>query len=60
MDDMIIKSIRSQNNLGDLEIYFLNLRKHHMRLNPATCTFGLQLGKFLGYLINAEVLMEKI
>lgn len=31
---------------------FETLRKHNMKLNLKQCTFGVQAGKFIGYMIN--------
>jgi hypothetical protein len=38
--------------IEDLEETFANLRKVNIKLNPAKCTFGVPLGKLLGFLIS--------
>lgn len=41
-----------KDHVSDLRETFTNIRRHHMRLNPAKCSFGLTSGKFLGFLIS--------
>lgn len=52
IDDMITKSKSTKDHVSDLRETFTNVRRHHMRLNPAKCSFGLTSGKFLGFLIS--------
>ena len=33
---------------------FETLRKANMKLNPKKCTFGVETGQFLGYMITNE------
>ncbi|GKV29298.1 hypothetical protein SLEP1_g38237 [Rubroshorea leprosula] len=47
VDDIIVKSLKAENHLADLDETFNNLRKNRMRLNPAKCIFGVESGKFL-------------
>ncbi|KAL0378898.1 UNVERIFIED_CONTAM: Retrovirus-related Pol polyprotein from transposon opus [Sesamum radiatum] len=62
-DDMLVKSRQIDELLADLAETFNTLRKYHMKLNPAKCAFGVNSGKFLGYLVTEkgiEVNPEKI
>ncbi|XP_020237934.1 uncharacterized protein LOC109817144 [Cajanus cajan] len=52
VDDMVIKSASSDDHIRDLGTIFDEVRRHHMRLNPAKCTFGVASGKFLGFMLS--------
>ena len=52
IDDMVIRSRQVEEHLADLGETFSVLRKHKLRLNAAKCSFGVSLGKFLGYMIT--------
>ena len=52
IDDIVVKSKVVSEHLGDLENIFEILRKHKLRLNASKCSFGVGLGKFLGYMIT--------
>nr|KYP63475.1 Transposon Ty3-I Gag-Pol polyprotein [Cajanus cajan] len=52
VDDMVIKSASAYNHLQDLVAIFEEVRRHHMRLNPAKCTFGVTGEKFLGFMLS--------
>ncbi|GKV32500.1 hypothetical protein SLEP1_g41100 [Rubroshorea leprosula] len=63
VDDIVVKSLKAEDHLADLEETFNNLKKNRMRLNPAKCIFGIESGKFLGFMISwrgIEVNLEKI
>ncbi|GKV50976.1 hypothetical protein SLEP1_g57654 [Rubroshorea leprosula] len=63
VDDIVVKSLKAENHLVDLDETFNNLRKNRMRLNPAKCIFGVESGKFLGFMVSRrgiEVNPEKI
>ncbi|GKV49152.1 hypothetical protein SLEP1_g55918 [Rubroshorea leprosula] len=63
VDDIVVKSLKAENHLADLDETFNNLRKNRMRLNPAKCIFGVESGKFLGFMVSRrgiEVNPEKI
>ena len=38
--------------MRDLRDIFEILRKHKLRLNASKCSFGVELGKFLGYMVT--------
>ena len=50
--DMVIKSRQVEEHLADLGETFSVLRKHKLHINAAKCSFGVSLGKFLGYMIT--------
>ena len=41
IDDMVVKSKRVSEHLGDLGIIFEILRKYKLRLNASKCSFGV-------------------
>ncbi|GKV37820.1 hypothetical protein SLEP1_g45796 [Rubroshorea leprosula] len=53
----------AEDHLADLDETFNNLRKNKMQSNPAKCIFGVEFGKFLGFMVSRkgiEVNPEKI
>ena len=52
VDDMLMKSQGEGKYLDDLQETFDTLRQYNMRLNPSKCTFGVSLGKFLGFIVS--------
>ena len=52
VDDMVVKSKVVSEHLGDFGSTFGVLRKHKLRLNASKCSFGVGLGKFLGYMVT--------
>ena len=52
IDDMVVNSKVVSEHVGDLENIFEILRKHKLRLNASKCSFGVGLGKFLGYMVT--------
>ena len=52
VDDMVVKSKVVSGHLGDLDGIFDVLRRHKLRLNASKCSFGVGLGKFLGYMVT--------
>ena len=62
-DDMLVKSLREDGHLDDLRETFDTLRSYNMKLNPNKCTFGVTVGKLLGFMVSQrgiEVNSEKI
>jgi len=50
-------------HLADLGETFSVLREHKLCLNASKCSFGVSLGKFLGYMIThhgIEINLEQI
>ncbi|GJX56092.1 reverse transcriptase domain-containing protein [Tanacetum coccineum] len=54
VDDMVIKSRDEKMLLADIAKTFDNLRKINMKLNPKKCSFGVEEGKFLGYMVTSD------
>ncbi|XP_057432163.1 uncharacterized protein LOC130724914 [Lotus japonicus] len=54
VDDMIVKSARASDHGGDLKEAFDQLRTYQMKLNPEKCSFGIQGGKFLGFMLTSR------
>ena len=52
IDDMMVKSKIVFKHIGDLADIFKILRGHKLRLNASKCSFGVGLGKFLGYMVT--------
>ena len=49
---MVDKSKVVSEHVGDLTNIFGILKKHKLRLNASKCSFGVSLGKFLGYMVT--------
>ena len=63
VDDMLVKSVRENDHLSDLQETFNTLRSYNMKLNPSKCVFGLTAGKFLSFMVSQrgiEVNPEKV
>jgi hypothetical protein len=54
VNDVIIKTKQSHTLIADLKQTFDNLRRYRMKLNPTKCTFGVQGGKLLGFLVSSR------
>ena len=52
IDDMVVKSKVVTKHLSDLGSVFEILRKHKLRFNASKCSFSVNSGKFLGYMIT--------
>ena len=52
VDDMLVKSLRENNHLDDLQETFDTLRSYNMKLNPSKCVFGVTAEKFLGFIVS--------
>ncbi|GKV24902.1 hypothetical protein SLEP1_g34443 [Rubroshorea leprosula] len=52
VDDIVVKSLKAEDHIVDLKETFTNLRKNRMRLNSAQCIFGVEFGKFLGFMAS--------
>ncbi|GJW41350.1 reverse transcriptase domain-containing protein [Tanacetum coccineum] len=53
-DDMVIKSKTELDLIKDIEETLLTLKKVNMKLNPKKCSFKIEEGKFLGYIVTSE------
>ncbi|XP_016173755.1 uncharacterized protein LOC107616294 [Arachis ipaensis] len=52
VDDILVKTKDKADLLTDLSQVFNTIRMHGMRLNPAKCTFVVEAGKFLGFMLT--------
>ncbi|RDY08045.1 hypothetical protein CR513_07759, partial [Mucuna pruriens] len=56
VDDMVAKSKGRENHCETLQRVFGILRRHQLRLNPEKCSFGVQAGRFLGYMLTERAI----
>jgi hypothetical protein len=54
VDDIIVKSMKQENHIADLQETFANFREAGLKLNPEKCVFGVKKGKFLGCLVSTK------
>lgn len=54
IDNVVVKTMKSNTLLDDLRETFDNLRRYRLKLNPAKCTFGVPAGKLLGFLVSSR------
>ena len=52
IDDMVVKSLETEDHLKHLQETFDVLRRYNMKLNPEKCAFGVRSGKFLGFMVS--------
>ena len=52
IDDMVVKSKLESDHIDYLENIFEILKRHNLWLNTSKCSFGVELGKFLGYMVT--------
>lgn len=52
IDDMVVKTEEGKNHSKDLDDILSSIRKNRMRRNPTKCSFGVQAGKFLGFMLT--------
>ncbi|KAL5563407.1 hypothetical protein UlMin_033154 [Ulmus minor] len=50
VDDMLVKSLKTEEHIQNLRETFEILRRYKMKLNPSKCAFGVSSGKFLGFM----------
>ncbi len=53
IDYLVVKTPEDAIHTTDLGEIFQQVKKFNMRLNPAKCTFGVQEGNFLGFLLTS-------
>ena len=49
---MVVKCKVVSKHLDDLGSIFEVLRRHKLGLNASKCSFGVSIGKFLGYVVT--------
>lgn len=52
VDDILMKSIKREYHLINLEKVFDRLEQYNLRLNPKKCVFRVTFGKLLGYIVS--------
>jgi len=52
VDDMVVTSEREDQHVIDLEELFATILRYNLKLNPDKCVFGVEAGKFLGFLLT--------
>jgi len=52
VDDMVVTSLEKSRHVTDLEELFVTIAKYKLKLNPEKCIFGVEAGKFLGFLLT--------
>ena len=52
VDDMLVKSVRENDHLNNLQETFDTLRLYNMKLNPSKCMFRVTAKKFLGFMVS--------
>ncbi|RDX85213.1 Retrovirus-related Pol polyprotein from transposon 17.6, partial [Mucuna pruriens] len=52
IDDMVVKSATTVDHFKAMGRVFQVLRKHRLKLNPEKCSFRVQAGKFLGFMLT--------
>ena len=52
VDDMLVKILRENDHLNDLQETFDTFRSYNIKLNPSKCVFGVMAGKFLGFIVS--------
>ena len=52
VDDMVVASQNRAQHMADLEELFATISKYRLKLNPEKCVFGVEAGKFLGFMLT--------
>ena len=52
VDNIVVKTLRSDNLVATLRAMFANLKRFNIKLNLEKCTFGVPKGKLLGYIVS--------
>jgi hypothetical protein len=52
VDDVVVKTWKADDLVGDLRIAFGYLRANRVKLNPEKCVFGVPRGMLLGYIVS--------
>ena len=52
IDDMLVKSMERSDHAEHLQGACELLRAYGMKLNPSKCTFGVSMGRFLGFMVT--------
>ena len=52
INDIFVKNGTQIEHVQHLEEAFCRMRAYNMKLNPTKCAFGVNAGKFLGFMIT--------
>jgi len=52
VDDMVVTSEKEDQYVADLEELFATIARYNLKLNPEKCVFGVEEGKFLGFVLT--------
>jgi len=52
VDNMVVTSLEKSRHVADLEELFVTIARYKLKLNPEKCIFGVEAGKFLGFLLS--------
>ena len=52
IDNMLVKSMKEDRHLDDLQETFETLHLYNMKLNPSKCVFGVSSRKFLDFMVS--------
>ena len=52
VDDRVVTSRERGQHAADLEELFATISKYRLKLNPEKCVFGVEAGKFLGFILT--------
>jgi hypothetical protein len=52
VDDVVVKTKKSDDLITDLEEMFANLRRFRIKLKPKKCIFGFPKGKLLSFMVS--------
>jgi len=52
VNDMVVTSQVKDQHTADLDELFTTIAKYRLKLNPKKCVFGVEAGKFLGFLLT--------
>jgi len=52
VDDMVVASKDKAQHVADLEELFVTISKYRFKLNPEKCLFGVEAGRFLGFMLT--------
>ena len=52
VDDMVVTSLEKDKHVADLEELFTTIARYKLKLNPEKCIFGVEAGKFMGFLLS--------
>jgi len=52
VDEMVVTSKEQEQHVTDIKELLAIIDKYNLKLNPEKCVFGVELGKFLGFMLT--------